>query len=135
MRRTGNVLGDSFRLAAPYFSRSPERWSARIVLGVILVLGFVNVGVSVVLNYWYGSFYDALQNRNLPDFITLLLWYRWDEHGFTIGFVPLVTLAVPLSILRLYLEQFLQIRWRRWLTADVLSDWVAKRAYYTLSVT
>ena len=135
MRKAGGILREAWHLASPYYRISNERWSARIVLAAIIALGLLNVGVSVILNFWYGSFYDALQSYDLSGFINLLLWYRWDDHGFMIGFVPLVTFAVPVSILRSYLEQFLMIRWRRWMTNELLAKWLANRAYYTISLT
>jgi putative ATP-binding cassette transporter len=134
MRNIGALLRDAWRLTAPYF-RSEERWFARIMLGVIIALAFINVGVSVIINFWYGAFYDSLQNKDLHSFIRLLLLYRWDENGFMPGFVPLVTLALPLSVLRSYLEQFLTIRWRQWMTGRFLDNWLADRAYYTISLT
>ncbi len=135
MRKAGAILREAWHLASPYYRVSDERWSARFVLAAIILLGLINVGVSVILNFWYGSFYDALQSYDLSGFIDLLLWYRRDANGFMIGFVPLVTLAVPISILRSYLEQFLMIRWRRWMTNDLLATWLANRSYYTISLT
>ena len=98
MRHAGNVLRNAWRLAGPYFVRSEERWSARLVLGVIIALILVDVQIDVVLNTWRGSFYDSLQNYDLASFISLLLWYKWDESGFMPGFVPLVMCAVPLVV-------------------------------------
>jgi putative ATP-binding cassette transporter len=34
-----------------------------------------------------------------------------------------------------YLSQWLQIRWRRWLTVRFLDEWLADRAYYRISLT
>ena len=100
------LLRDAWRLTLPYF-RSEERWPARLTLGAIIATSLISVGLTVELNFWYGAFYDSLQNKDLNSFVQLLLWYRWDASGFMPGFVPIVTLLVPLAILRTYLEQFL----------------------------
>jgi putative ATP-binding cassette transporter len=136
MRNIGSLLKDAWHLASPYYGRhSEERWSARIVLATIIGLGFVLVGMTVVLNFWNGRFYDSLQNKDLNGFISLLLFYQWDENGFMPGFVPIVCLYVPLAIVRSYLERFLSIRWRRWMTNQLLASWLADRAYYTIGLT
>ena len=134
MRSLGPFLGDAWRLALPYF-RSEEKWSARALLVSIISLNLLLVGMSVVLNYWNGAFYDSLQNKNWDLFIQLLFTYRTGEAGFMPGFVPIVTILIPVSIYRTYLNQWLQIRWRRWMTDHLLTDWLSDRAYYTISLT
>ena len=135
IRQAGGVLRDAWRLMSPYVLRSNERWSARLLLLGIIALILIDVQVDVILNYWRGHFYDALQNYDLQGFITLLLWYRRDESGFTPGFLPLVTLAVPLVVLRAFVEQYLSIRWRRWMTNATVTTWLSDRAYYTIGLT
>ncbi len=134
MRTLGPVLGDAWRLALPYF-RSEEKWSARLLLVSIITMNLSLVGMSVVLNYWNGAFFDSLQNKNWDLFIRLLFTYRTGEAGFMPGFVPIVIVYIPIAIYRTYLNQWLQIRWRRWMTDRLLTDWLSDRAYYTISLT
>ena len=134
MRNLGPVLGDAWRLALPYF-RSEEKWSARLLLVSIIAMNLMLVGMSVVLNYWNGAFYDSLQNKNWELFIKLLFTYRDGEAGFMPGFVPIVAIYIPIAIYRTWLNQLLQIRWRRWMTERMLTDWLSDRAYYTISLT
>ncbi|MDP9095357.1 MAG: ABC transporter ATP-binding protein/permease, partial [Pseudomonadota bacterium] len=136
MMRVGSLLGQAWRLTLPYFMRSDQRWSARGMLLGIIVLALTQVGASTLINFWYGQFYDALQAKDLDSFIRLLLWYRWDEpHGFMLGFVPIVTPLVPLGGLQTYVQQWLQIRWRSWMTNDILGRYMSDRAYYTIGLT
>lgn len=136
MRRIRTMLREAWRLASPYYGRqSEERWSARITLASIIGLGFVLVYMTVVLNRWNGRFYDSLQAKDFKAFINLLLFWTSDNDGFMPGFVPIVSLYVPLAILRQYLEQFLSIRWRRWMTNRLLDTWLTDRAYYTIGLT
>ena len=134
MQTLGPVLGDAWRLALPYF-RSEEKWSARLLLLSIIVLNLSLVGATVVLNYWNGAFFDSLQNKDGALFIKLLFTYRSGEAGFMPGFVPIVLIFIPISIYRTYLNQLLQIRWRRWMTDRLLSEWLSDRAYYTIGLT
>ena len=136
MTRAGTLLGQAWRLALPYFMRSEQRWSARGMLLAIIVLALTQVGASTLINFWYGQFYDALQAKDLDSFIRLLLWYRWDDaHGFMLGFIPIVTPLVPLGGLQAYVQQWLQIRWRSWMTNDILGKYMSDRAYYTIGIT
>ncbi len=136
MMRVGTLLRQAWRLALPFFTKSERRWSARLMLIGIIALALTQVGASTLINFWYGQFYDAIQSKDLDSFIRLLLWYRWDEpHGFMIGFVPLVTPLVPLGGLQAYVQQWLQIRWRSWMTNHMLADYMADRAYYTIGIT
>jgi putative ATP-binding cassette transporter len=136
MNRIGTLLRDAWRLGLPYFARSEERWSARLILLGIVVLALIQVGGDVLINFWYGQFYDALQHKDLDGFVRLLLWYRWDDqNGFMPGFVPIVTPLVPLGSLQYYVQRLLQIRWRQWLTDQFLSEYLSGRVYYTIGIT
>lgn len=135
MNRVGGLLRNAWRLTLPYFMHSEERWSARAILFGIIALALFQVGGNVLINYWYGQFYDSLQAKDLDSFIRLLLWYRWDDaHGFMPGFVPIVTPLVPLGGLQIYMQQLLQIRWRRWMTNSVLGAYLTGRAYYVIGL-
>ncbi len=130
-----DVLRDAWRLASPYY-RSEERWTARLMLASIIVMNFALVGMTVVLNYWNGAFFDSLQNKNWDVFINLLLFWRAPsaESGFMPGFVPIVLVYIPIAIYRTWLTQWLQIRWRRWMTDRYLGEWLSDRAYYTIGL-
>ena len=52
-----------------------------------------------------------------------------------LGFIPIVTPLVPLGGLQAYVQQWLQIRWRSWMTGDVLGKYMSDRAYYTIGLT
>jgi vitamin B12/bleomycin/antimicrobial peptide transport system ATP-binding/permease protein len=127
-------LTDAWRLALPYF-RSEERWSARGLLGIIIVMNLALVGMNVVLNFWNREFFNALQNKDWDAFIQLLFFYRHTDSGLMPGFVEVVVAFVGLAVCRSYLQQWLQIRWRRWMTGRFLDHWLTDQAYYRLSLT
>ena len=134
MRGLGPFLKDAWHLALPYF-RSEERWSARGLLAAVVALNLVSVGMAVLFNFWRADFYNALQAKDWNGFVQLLLIYRRSNSGFTFGFTVLAFTDVGLAIYRIYLNQWLQIRWRRWLTERFLDQWLADRAYYRISLT
>ena len=134
MRGVGSFLRDAWRLALPYYN-SEEKWRARGLLLVIVVLNLSLVGMSVVLSYWNREFYNALQNKDWTSFIQLLFTWRWNETGFMPGFAGVATVYILIAISRTYLNQLLQIRWRTWMTGRFLNEWLADRAYYRISLT
>lgn len=135
MRGIGPFLRDAWFLTRPYFMRSEEKWSARGLLLAIIVLNLSLVGLSVVLSYWRREFYNALQDKNWEMFMQLLFLYRRTPSGLMPGFCELAALHIGVAVYSVYLNQWLQIRWRRWMTTKFLNEWLADRAYYRISLT
>ncbi len=134
MRGIGPFLRDAWRLALPYF-RSEEKWSARLLLAVIVALNLSLVGMTVILNFWNRAFYNTLQDKDWNGFIHLLLFYRSDEKsGFLPGFCVIAAVYILVAVYRAYLNQWLQIRWRRWMTERFLADWLSDRVYYRIGL-
>ena len=133
MRRALPFLRDAWHLARPYFS-SEERWSARVLLAAIIILNLSLVGIDVVLNFWNGAFYDSLQDKDWKSFVSLLFLGKFDGGTMLPGFCLLAAVYILIAVYRTYLNQWLQIRWRRWLTARFLDDWLADRAYYRIAL-
>lgn len=107
-------------LAGPYWS-SEEKWSAFILLGAIMAMNLGMVYVQVLLNTWIREFYNALQAANKGAFLTDL-----------VRFAELAAAFIIQEVYMLYLNQMLQIRWRRWLTENYLSRWLSYQAYYRM---
>ncbi len=124
---------DAYRLAKPYFN-SPERWRARGLLTAIVTLNLMMVGMDVVLNFWNRAFYNSLQDKNWDSFIHLLLTYEHGKNGILPGFAGIAFVYIIVAVYRTYLNQWLQIGWRQWMTADLLKDWLSDRAYYRIAL-
>ena len=111
-----------WRLASPYFS-SEDKWPGRILLAAVVAIELSIVGINVLLNSWNNSFYNALQDRN------------WDAFVYQLGyFCVLATAYIFLAVYQLYLNQWLQIRWRRWLTRAYLEKWLAGSNHYRMQL-
>ncbi len=134
MRGLGPFLKDAWRLSRPYYV-SEEKWSAWGLLVSIIALNLSLVGMSVLLSFWNREFYNSLQDKNWRAFIGLLFWYQQTESGLMPGFVWIAVIYIVVAVYRTYLNQWLQIRWRRWLTRHFLDEWLADRAYYRISLT
>jgi vitamin B12/bleomycin/antimicrobial peptide transport system ATP-binding/permease protein len=134
MRSVGSFLKDAYRLAKPYFARSDERVFAWGMLIAIIVLNLTMVGMSVILNFWHREFYNAIQTKNWQAFLELLFMYRRTPSGLMPGFVELATIWIAIAVYAVYLNQWLQIRWRNWMTREFLAEWLSDRAYYHISL-
>jgi vitamin B12/bleomycin/antimicrobial peptide transport system ATP-binding/permease protein len=135
MRGIGPFLKDAWQLARPYFMTSEEKWSARGLLLAIIAMNLTLVGMSVVLSFWRREFYNALQDKDWRAFLELLFLYRNTPSGLLPGFCEVAAVHIALAVYSIYLNQLLQIRWRRWLTRQFLAEWLADRAYYNISLT
>jgi putative ATP-binding cassette transporter len=120
--QTFSTLRRISALAAPYF-RSEEKWRARLMLLGIVALNLSYVYVAVLGNQWYGRFYDALQNKDSTIF--------WREIG-VFGWIAFANILV--QVLKFYITQLLQLRWRAWMTRSYLSRWTADRTFYHLEL-
>ncbi|KQX22058.1 ABC transporter ATP-binding protein/permease [Variovorax sp. Root434] len=116
------VLRRVFRLAAPYF-RSEEKWRARGMFAAIVALNLAYVYALVLFNQWYGRFYDGLQNKDAAVF--------WREIRV---FVVLAFFNIALQVLKFYVTQLLQLRWRAWITRNYLGRWMADRTFYEMEL-
>ena len=113
MRGIFSTLAIVWRIASPYFF-SEDRWAGRILLAAVVAIELSIVGLNVLLNSWNNAFYNALQDKN------------WDAFVYQLGyFCVLATAFILLAVYQLYLNQWLQIRWRRWLTETYLDRWLA----------
>jgi putative ATP-binding cassette transporter len=87
----------------------------------IIGLNLCSVGVTLLQNLANGALFTALQQQTAPGF------YR------TFAMVILlILLYLAVAVLRAYLDQTLQLRWRRWLTDQYVTRWLADRAFYRM---
>ena len=102
---------------------SKEKWPARGLLAVTVSLNLGHIYVLVLLNEWNKQFYNSLQERNSTEFFSLL-----------VNFSVLVAIFILVVAYEVYLQQKLEIKWRRFLTAHFIRDWLTEQAYYRLQL-
>jgi vitamin B12/bleomycin/antimicrobial peptide transport system ATP-binding/permease protein len=119
MRSTSATV---WRIAAPYF-RSEDKIAGRLLLASVVAIELMVVAINVLLNQWNNRFYNALQEKN------------WDGFVREIGiFCVLAACYIALAVYQLYLNQWLQIRWRRWLTSHYLGEWLHDANHYRMQL-
>ena len=122
MRGIISTLAIVWRIANPYF-RSEDRWPGRILLAAVIAIELAIVGLTVLLNTWNNVFYNALQDRNWDVFVHQLLY-----------FCVLAGAFILLAVYQLYLNQWLEIRWRRWMTNAYLDHWMHGANHYRMQL-
>jgi vitamin B12/bleomycin/antimicrobial peptide transport system ATP-binding/permease protein len=116
------LLHDAWAIARPYWF-AEDRWAARGLLLVVIALTLGMVYINVLLNQWNNTFYNALQDKDYAVFVHQLIRFAW-----------LAGLYIIVAVYQLYLNQMLQIRWRRWLTERYLRAWLTDGAYYRMQL-
>lgn len=90
-----------WRLAGPYWS-SDDKWAGRGLLAAVIDLNLGLIAINVRFNIWNNDFYNAVQEFNETEFYKQIAI-----------FTGLALIFVLVSVYQLYLNQMLQIRWRR----------------------
>ncbi|BAM92280.1 putative ABC transporter fused ATP-binding and permease components [Bradyrhizobium oligotrophicum S58] len=122
MNNLRSTLAIVWRIAIPYF-RSEDKVAGRTLLAAVIAIELALVAIDVLVNQWQARFYNALQE------------YNWDSFIWEIGvFAVLATTFIVLAIYQLYLNQWLQIRWRRWMTETYLRHWLGNANHYRMQL-
>ena len=109
-------------IARPYWVSEDWRMGW-LLLGSVLAMNLAIIWINVRLNFWNRDFYDALQEHNYASFKHLLLLFTVLAFAF-----------IVLAVYSQYLQQMLQIRWRRWVTEVFLHDWLDGGTHYRIAL-
>jgi len=101
---------------------SDDKWLARGLLALLVVLMLANTAANVLLNQQAGEFSSALAARDSDRY--------WHSIYFTIG---LLMVAVPLYGLYYFVRDTLTIHWRRWMTTQYVTRYFSNNAFYKLA--
>ncbi len=116
-------LQGAWIITKDYFWKS-ENWKygALMILSLIgLELAFVYV--SVLFNQWNVDFYDSLQELNKDKFyVSVKKWF------VLVGFILLVFVA------KFFLNLWLQLKWRIWMTEKYLNKWLHNKTFYGIKI-
>lgn len=123
VRKPPRLHWQFLRLVMPYWN-SPDKWKVRAFTLALLLLTLAQVGLVIWMNYWNRALFDALEAKSLSRLV------------MQIGtFVVILLLTVGVTALHMHVKRWLQLDWRRWLTAKVLDKWMARGRHYQLQLT
>jgi putative ATP-binding cassette transporter len=122
VKRLAATLATIWQLSVPYF-RSEDRWPGRILLASVIAIELASVAITVLLNQWYNRFYNTLQDRDWNAFVSAVLF-----------FCVIAAIYTVLAVYQNYLNLWLQIRWRRWMTQTYLRQWLNTANHYRMQL-
>ena len=122
MSRMRQLFRDAWAIARPYWF-SEDRWAGRGLLVAVIALNLSIVFINVLLNKWNNAFYNSLQDKDFAAFVSQLFKFTYLAAAYIVA-----------AVYQLYLNQMLQIRWRRWLTDRYLTGWLKDTAYYRMQL-
>ena len=105
-------------VAMPYF-RSEDRVRGRLLLAAVVAAELGLVWVAVAVTHWNARFFNALEAKN---------WTAFQNELIVFCFIALGAIVAGMS--QYYFGQTLQIRWRRWMTENYVSVWMAQGRHY-----
>ncbi|MDR6773067.1 ABC transporter ATP-binding protein/permease [Azospirillum sp. BE72] len=109
------------RLAGGYwFGRTRVTVWALTVALFVLTIG--QVSIPVLINLWSERLFDALEQRSMDRFLTM------------IGLVGLIIVYnIVIVVLHLRVKRRLQMGWRDWLTRKLLEDWLRRGRHHQIA--
>ena len=111
MQRFNLEIFQRFWTIAKTYWFSDEKWKARGLLLLIVVLLLAYTGLSVVLNNQRGELISALSAKNESRF--------WQT---VVIFIGVLVVYAPLLAGYTYLRDRLGLAWRRWLTTNFVDQ-------------
>lgn len=110
-------------IAKPYWF-SNEKWGARGILALLLLLSLSVSGLNVLISFVGRIFQNALVDKDPEEFWKYLFIYAG---VFVVG--------TPIVVIYRYTRDKLGLYWREWLTKSFLNKYLQNRAYYEINAT
>jgi putative ATP-binding cassette transporter len=101
-----------------------EQRLARWMVVFLIVVNQAQVAISVRLSFFNRDWFNAIQNKDEAAFWSLL---------FTV-FMFWAIIYVTSAIIEYVVQSVLMIRWRRWLTARYVGDWLDDGTHYRMAL-
>jgi vitamin B12/bleomycin/antimicrobial peptide transport system ATP-binding/permease protein len=122
-QQTRQYLLARFWDAALGFWRSGSGRTAWVLTVSVVAIALVNLVVQYRLNVWNRAMFDAIGERDAAGALRQ-----------TVIFVPLIAAVAVVAAVATYAKFTLQRRWRAWLNAHVLDQWLTSGRYYQLNL-
>jgi vitamin B12/bleomycin/antimicrobial peptide transport system ATP-binding/permease protein len=122
-QQTRQYLLARFWEAALGFWRKGGRRTAWGLTLAVIAIALVNLALQYRLNVWHRAMFDALDKRDASGVL--------DQ---TLNFFPLIGAVVGMAAVATLAKMTLQRRWRAWLNAHVLDQWLTNGRYYQLNL-
>lgn len=113
------------RLVKPYWF-SEQKWQARGLLGLLLILALAVNAINVAISFIFRNINTSL--ARFPDTQDASTFWR-----FITLYAGLLVIGTPIVVMYGYLQDKLGLQWREWLTNHFLDKYFQNRAYYQIN--
>jgi putative ATP-binding cassette transporter len=113
-----------WQLAAPYWTKSEDRGKAWLLLIADFALMVLVVMANVRYNKWFLDWTNAFIGSN---------YALWKQQ--LILFLAIAAALAIAGAFKAYIEGWLTVSWRNWMTSRYLDDWMKNHNHYRLQVT
>jgi putative ATP-binding cassette transporter len=115
-------LWDRFLVIAKPYWFSQEKWGARGLLVILVLLSLTVNGINVFISFVSRDFMTALSAKEVDRFFHVCFVYA-----------AVLILGTPIVVLYSYVRDKLGLYWRRWLTNHFLEQYFKNRAFYQIN--
>lgn len=106
-------LGGQLRMMGRAFWNAPVRNRVLVLTAALLIVIFATTYATYRLNEWNGPFYDALERRDMPEFLNQLVIFAVIAFSLTL-----------LNVIQQWLNQITAMRMREGLARDLADVWL-----------
>ncbi|BBK30499.1 putative ATP-binding cassette transporter [Stella humosa] len=118
----GGTLLRFVRLGGAYWNGA-DRWKARLLTALLVVLGILQVLLVIRFNLWSADLFDALERRDARQVLIQAL-----------VFAAIVIATMLVNAAHLEVRRRLQMGWRHWLTMRVADGWLDRGRQHQLAL-
>lgn len=118
------VIKRIWKMAAPYWTKSEEKWPSLALLVISLLMMVLNTLVSRRMVIWNKDWMNAFNNRDAQ------LWMQQIGVFLITGVAMVFT-----SVFNQYITSWIQLRWKRWMTSYYMDLWLSDNTHYKMQVT
>lgn len=118
------VVKRIWKMAAPYWTKSEEKWGSIALLIISLLMMVLTTMVTRRMVIWNKDWMNAFNNRDAQ------LWMQQIGVFLIVGVAMVFT-----SVFNTYITSWIQVRWKRWMTSYYMELWLSGNTHYKMQVT
>ena len=113
------VAGAIFAIVWRWFSPHRWYWWSVVVSSIILFVVWFQVQLDVLINNWFGTFYDSIQQAlTTPNSVTLP-----DYFAQLVTFLIIAMIAITVAVLNAFMVSHFIFRWRTAMNDYYVANW------------
>lgn len=109
------------QLSGPFWN-SEDKWKVRGLTALLIAFTLLQVVSPILINLWSANLFNALEQKSMDRFMVQI--------G---ALVVILVFAMSVTATHMSLKRGLQVKWRRWMTKQLLDNWMAEGRHYQVT--